>query len=499
MNEYLLAYGGAAKALGDGKIRVPMVVFGGDGDLSTMKDRFTKNTDFEVPEWPGKGTLRFEHGQNEFVGKKALGDGVNGSTIVRDDTGIFVEAVLNLADNYEARIYKMVQDGDLGGSSGTVLHLIERKSLPEGGHEILRWPLGSDLSLTPRPADPRTRFQELKSLVELSDAMKSYTEIEEAIKAVGQVELLPLAAESRTWNSGEAIKRIKTWASNKDGIDFSKYSQAFFHKDGDGKKQSDYKFPFADIIDGKLTAIPRGIIAATKSISNAPAIREKIATYYAGMKMIPPWQTEKPLTMEEFAAKSEYFGECIEEAMTMGALSRLNDQLFYTIIWNAVFDDSLSAEEKTAKVAGAFDEFSRYAQIIFNALLGTDGEPDDDMKSLHTLWSDPKEFSTKPLREATKQVTGGLAETLERWDTEVFRFLSQGAKANAVLSKSNQESLLSGYGKVKEALSHMEDIMDRADMDYDDLGDIEDENAKAVKSALDKAILESENFQKTLL
>src|SRR6266576_690921 len=479
MNEYLLAYGEAAKALGDGKIRVPMVVFGGDGDLSSLKDRFTKNTDFEVPEWPAPCTLRFEHGQNEFVGTKAIGGGVNACKMYRSDDGIFVEGVLNIADSYEARIYKMVEDGKLGGSSGTVLHLIERKSLGNDGHEITKWPLGADMSLTPRPADPRTRFHELKSLNDIADAMKSlsgelFAGIEDALKE------LPLADRNRIWNSSAAVSRIRQWA----GKDAKKEARAFIVSDSKS-------IPIADIINGELTAVPRAIIAAGIKTLDDNA-KSALAPYYKRMNMETPWAEIKSLSIEEFAAKSQYFQD-MDEELTICALSCLNSRFFYSVVWSVVYDEATTREEKIAALASALEEYKTYIAIVITGLMDeAEGTPDDDMKMLRTYWSDPKEFSTLPLRESMKQATGGLAETLERWDAEVFRFLAQGAKANMVLSKSNKNSLLAGYGKVIEAAGHMEDIMYRADVKYKDES-TEDDNAKALlKIQLEQAIIEAE-------
>lgn len=404
MNEYLLAYGGAAKALGDGKFRVPMVKFGGEGDLSSLRDRFTKNTDYEVPTWPAPCTVRFEHGQNEFIGTKALAGGVNACKMTMADDGIFVEGVLNLADNYESRIYKMIEQGKLGGSSGTVLHLIERKSLPDGGNELLKWPLGADMSFTPRPADPRTRFQELKSLAEFGSAMKSVSEfsveIEDAIKA-------------------EGMKAAK------------------------GKN-----------------------IAALK----------------------------------EFAAKSQYFGD-IDEDLTMAALNCLDNQFYCNILWNIVYDDATTREQKTTAILAALDEYKTYAAIIIMGLLDSaEGTPKDDMKSLRTLWSDPKEFLTLPIREAMKRLTGGVDETLKLWNNEVYGFILQGAKANQVLSNKNKESLLSGVEKLERAIPYFKEIMSRAGMDSVTTEAVEIEDAKALtdnnallRMQLDIAIADAEH------
>jgi HK97 family phage prohead protease len=99
----------------------------------------------------------------------------------------------------------------------------------------------------------------------LETAMKSMAE--ENIVTKGSTSL-PLAPEDRKWDAGAAIKNVKAWASNSDGdIDFKKYGQAFFA--GSGDKQGDYKLPFADVIDGKLTAVWHGVSAAYAAVEGA--------------------------------------------------------------------------------------------------------------------------------------------------------------------------------------------------------------------------------------
>ena len=51
-----------------------------------------------------------------------------------------------------------------GLSSGVPAHLVERKALG-GGHVITKWPLRTDASITPTPAEPLTACISLKSLI----------------------------------------------------------------------------------------------------------------------------------------------------------------------------------------------------------------------------------------------------------------------------------------------------------------------------------------------
>jgi HK97 family phage prohead protease len=107
--------------------------------------------------------------------------------------------------------------------------------------------------------------------------------------------------KARSWDSEAAIGRIKDWASDEDGnIDFTKYRKAFFWVDPDNKdEQGGYKLPFADVIDGDLKAVWRGVSAAMGALLGArggvdipdgdkTAIYSQISTYYKKFEETPP-------------------------------------------------------------------------------------------------------------------------------------------------------------------------------------------------------------------
>lgn len=107
----------------------------------------------------------------------------------------------------------------------------------------------------------------------LKDAQADHTKGTDAAKS------LPLAPEDTAWDSAEALKRVKAWASDADGnITWTKYATAFFwfdsaapdpDHDGLPDRQLDYKLPFADVIDGKLTAVWKGVAAAYGALEGA--------------------------------------------------------------------------------------------------------------------------------------------------------------------------------------------------------------------------------------
>jgi hypothetical protein len=115
---------------------------------------------------------------------------------------------------------------------------------------------------------------------------------------------LPIGDRGAEWDAGAAIGRVRAWAGV-DGAkpDWNRYGQAFFWHAPNPSKLGDFKLPFADVVDGKLTAMPRGIFAAAAAMqgsrgskpdipaADAESVRSKISAYYRKMKMKAPWDS----------------------------------------------------------------------------------------------------------------------------------------------------------------------------------------------------------------
>jgi hypothetical protein len=183
----ILFFGDAVKALGGGKVGGYLVRFStsADPDITQLRDFFTKDTDFDL-ERGNLATLYYDHGLDPVIKKRKLGRG----TMKVDDVGVWIEAQLEMRDDYERAIYEMAQAGKLGWSSGTAPHLVERKQVG-GANQIVSWPLGDDASLTPTPAEPRNGAVSLKFYRE-ERAHKNV--FEEAVQARSE----QLAARART-------------------------------------------------------------------------------------------------------------------------------------------------------------------------------------------------------------------------------------------------------------------------------------------------------------
>ncbi|MFA6271018.1 MAG: phage major capsid protein [Candidatus Paceibacterota bacterium] len=171
------------------------VVFGGR-DLEG--ETFTKDTDFMLTLAPTK-PIYYDHALQPEV-THPLGETIK-ATI--DDVGIWVEAQLQRSKRYVSEVLKLVEEGVIGWSSGSVGHLVQRE-----GKSIKRWPI-IEFSLTPTPAEPRTLgVERLKTLAAEHPELKALLPQVAGDVTVGATEratnaqpiIDPLIKETKTMN-----------------------------------------------------------------------------------------------------------------------------------------------------------------------------------------------------------------------------------------------------------------------------------------------------------
>lgn len=114
---------------------------------------------------------------------------------------------------------------------------------------------------------------------------------------------LPLADRDRSWDGDAAEGKVRAWAGAEDGPN-DKYRDAHVWYDGDKKENfGSYKLLIADVIDGRLQAVPRGIMAAAAVMQGSrggvdlPAkdvdrVRSHLGKYYAKMGETAPWDRD---------------------------------------------------------------------------------------------------------------------------------------------------------------------------------------------------------------
>ena len=120
--------------------------------------------------------------------------------------------------------------------------------------------------------------------------------------AVTAFQDLTLADRDRSWDGDAAEKRVRKWADAEDEPN-EKYRDAHVWYDADKKDNfTAYKLLIADVVDGKLVAVPRGVMAAAAVMqgsrggvdlpeSDIDRVKSHLAKYYKKMDDTAPWES----------------------------------------------------------------------------------------------------------------------------------------------------------------------------------------------------------------
>lgn len=137
------------KFIGENRIGNYAVLWGNENKRDLYRQWFTPDTRdlTAIFDATGKLPLLYDHAMNGSV-KTAVVGVVD--TLKMDDTGLWYEAELRRATDYDEAIRKLIRDGKLKTSSQT---LASAMSVSKSGH-IEQWVI-AEISLTPTPAEPR--------------------------------------------------------------------------------------------------------------------------------------------------------------------------------------------------------------------------------------------------------------------------------------------------------------------------------------------------------
>ena len=114
---------------------------------------------------------------------------------------------------------------------------------------------------------------------------------------------LPLADRDREWDGDAADKRVRRWAGAEDAPN-AKYRDAHVWYDGENEDNfTAYKLLIADVVDGQLKAVPRGVMASGNIMQGARGgvdlpdqdidrVKSHLAKYYEKMGDAPPWDRD---------------------------------------------------------------------------------------------------------------------------------------------------------------------------------------------------------------
>jgi HK97 family phage major capsid protein len=298
-------FGDTVKALGDGKVVGYLVRFSNQEMPDLEDDFFTAKTEFGTNTTP---PVVYHHGMDSTLKAKIIGT----SELKFDELGVWIEAQLNMRDEYERAVYGMVEAGKVGWSSGAISHLYESEET-EKARWIKTWVIG-EASITPTPAEPLNNVLTLKSFLE-SGATAESDEGENENKTIEEVKMKPeekeldlgydetaetvdvtelvqdaVAEQMKAWEekqvidkAGVAAKRVNVNSKTKRGDSETK-AFAYFARTGDEgaiKASNDTDMNIGTDADGGYT-VPTGHYNGIIAKRDESMLSAKL-----GVRMIP--------------------------------------------------------------------------------------------------------------------------------------------------------------------------------------------------------------------
>ena len=122
--------------------------------------------------------------------------------------------------------------------------------------------------------------------------------------AVTSFQDLPVADRDREWDGAAAEKRVRRWAGAEDEPN-QKYRDAHVWYDAENKDNfTAHKLLIADVVDGRLTVLPRAVMAAGNVMQGSRGgvdlperdidrVKSHLAKYYRKFDETAPWERDQ--------------------------------------------------------------------------------------------------------------------------------------------------------------------------------------------------------------
>lgn len=237
-----------------------------------LRDRFIPGAFLEsILDHQAKGRqIRLKDHHDRTIG------GFPPATVREDEIGLFGEGEINLEVQQGREAFALAKQGVLTDFSVGFTSLADTESTVDGDRvRSISKAILFEGSIVDEPMNPAAVITEVKN-IKFHD--------------------LPLAPSSREWDEKAATERVREFLeSNNVG------EKAFLWPD---------ELLIADIIDGRLTAVPQALFAAVKNLDGLPTEGKEAATrnierYYAKMGLASPFDEKQYFVADDVKEWSE--------------------------------------------------------------------------------------------------------------------------------------------------------------------------------------------------
>jgi len=200
------------------------------------------------------------------------------ANVREDDRGLYGVGEVNLDVQQGREAYALAKQGVL--SDFSIGYSVVQDSM-EGNIRVIGKAIVWEGSVVDEPMNTEANIMEVKTVVPFKD--------------------LPLGDRERPWDGTAAEGRVREF-TNSDNEPSATYRNAFLWFDGENATNfTAYKLQIADIVDGRMVAMPRGIFAAAAALRGArggvdipeadrAGVIRNVERYYAKMDIPSPFE-----------------------------------------------------------------------------------------------------------------------------------------------------------------------------------------------------------------
>lgn len=213
------------------------------GDMWGTKDQFMRGA-FQKSLAEHRANRQRQIRFKDHHGRTVGGFPIDG--VFEDDVGLFGTAEVNLEVQQGKEAHSLARQGVLVDFS---VGFSAIDDVTENGLRQIMEATIWEGSLVDEPMNQKAQVTEVKAVVPFQD--------------------LPMAEEDREWDSDAAIGRLREFTDS-DEEPSATYRRAFlwYEREMDNEFGA-YKLPIADVINGRLSAVPNAIFAAAAAMSGA--------------------------------------------------------------------------------------------------------------------------------------------------------------------------------------------------------------------------------------